>query len=196
MVGRGEVVALMGRSGSGKTSLLRTLAGIVVPDSGQVWLGDINVNSLDDRGRTELRRTRLGFVFQHSMLIPELTALENAALPLLLGGMKRAQADALAGQWLSRLGLGDRIEAFPARLSGGEAQRVAIARAMVNKPDVIFGDEPTGSLDTENSELVMDALISVAQDAGAAVLLVTHDLQVASHAGRVHRMSDGQIEST
>lgn len=192
---RGEVVALMGRSGSGKTTLLRTLAGIVVPDSGRVHLGDIDVYALDDRGRTELRRTRLGFVFQHSMLIPELTALENAALPLLLGGVKRKQADAVALEWLSRLGLGERGAAFPAELSGGEVQRVAIARAMVNEPEVIFGDEPTGSLDTENSELVMDALISVARDAGVAVLLVTHDPQVASHAGRVHRMSDGQIEA-
>lgn len=121
---RGDVVALMGRSGSGKTTLLRTLAGIVVPDSGRVWLGDIEVGSLDDRGRTDLRRDRLGFVFQHSMLIPELTALENAALPLLLSGVKRKHADALAHEWLSRLGLAERGAAFPAQLSGEVATRI------------------------------------------------------------------------
>lgn len=193
---RGDVVALMGRSGSGKTTLLRTLSGIVVPNSGRVWLRDIEVGTLGDRGRTELRRRHLGFVFQHSMLIPELTALENTALPLLLGGTKRMQADALAQEWLSRLGLSERGAAYPAQLSGGEAQRVAIARAVVNEPDVIFADEPTGSLDTENSEMVMDALIAVARGAGAAVLLVTHDPQIASYARRVHRIADGQIEST
>lgn len=196
-VAAGESVAIMGPSGSGKTTLLHVLAGIIIPDAGDVRLrsdrGETTVNALKDAARTELRRTRFGFVFQEGLLIPELTALENAALPLMLAGMQRAPAEQRAAGTLAALGLQDVLGRRIGQLSGGQAQRVAIARAQVIEPDVVFADEPTGALDSATSAEVMAALIETTTGRGRTLVLVTHDEQVAERCSRVVRMRDGRI---
>ncbi|MEZ5175490.1 MAG: ABC transporter ATP-binding protein [Acidimicrobiia bacterium] len=192
-IGSGEIVAVMGRSGSGKSTLLHTLAGIRRPDAGQVWYRDQRVDTMADRGRTTLRRTEFGFVFQHGQLIPELTAMENVALPLLLNRSTRRAAYATAAAWIDRLGIAEQAHSLPAQLSGGETQRVAIARAMTIEPAVVFADEPTGSLDSLNAALVMSELASLAAENGTAVLVVTHDAPTAAVAGRCISLSDGRV---
>jgi putative ABC transport system ATP-binding protein len=192
-VAAGEIVALMGPSGSGKSTLLHCLAGILTPDSGEVWFDGTRLDQLPDRARTELRRQRFGFVFQFGQLVPELAAVENVALPLLLAGRPRGRAVADAAVWFERLGLGGLEPRRPGELSGGEAQRVALARAMVTQPSVIFADEPTGSLDSLAGELVMDMLVDTARDQGTTVLLVTHDARVAAYADREVVVRDGQV---
>lgn len=192
-ISAGEIVAIMGRSGSGKSTLLHALAGIRHPDAGEVWYRGQRVDTMTDRGRTALRRTEFGFVFQHGQLVPELTALENVVLPLLLDGWNRRAAEDAAGVWIHRLGIEGRVHALPAQLSGGEAQRAAIARAMVIDPSIVFADEPTGSLDSVNADLVMSELASLAAENGTAVLLVTHDPATAAVAGRCVALSDGRV---
>jgi putative ABC transport system ATP-binding protein len=192
-VAAGEIVALMGPSGSGKSTLLHCLAGILTPDRGEVWFDGTRLDQLSDRARTELRRQRFGFVFQFGQLVPELSAVENVALPLLLAGRPRGRAVTDAAVWFERLGLGGLESRRPGELSGGEAQRVALARAMVTEPDVIFADEPTGSLDSLAGELVMDLLVDTARDQGATVLLVTHDARVAAYADREVVVRDGRV---
>jgi putative ABC transport system ATP-binding protein len=189
----GEIVAVMGPSGSGKSTLLHCLAGILTPDAGEVWFDGGRVDQLDDRARTELRRRRFGFVFQFGQLVPELAAAENAALPLLLGGVGRAEALAAAEPWFGRLGLAGLERRRPGELSGGEAQRVALARALVTRPDVVFADEPTGSLDSLAGELVMDLLVDTAREQGATVVLVTHEPRVAAYADREVVVRDGRV---
>jgi putative ABC transport system ATP-binding protein len=192
-VAAGEIVALMGPSGSGKSTLLHCLAGILAPDSGEVWFDGLRIDQLGDRARTELRRRRFGFVFQFGQLVPELAAVENVALPLLLSGQARSRALAVAGPWFPRLGL-DGLEARrPGELSGGEAQRVALARAMVTRPEVIFADEPTGSLDSLAGELVMELLVDTARDQHVTVVVVTHEPRVAAYADREVIVRDGQV---
>ena len=189
----GEIVALMGPSGSGKSTLLHCLAGILTPDDGEVWFDGDRVDRLGDRARTELRRQRFGFVFQFGQLVPELSAVENVALPLLLAGRSRNGALADAAPWFGRLGL-DGLEARrPGELSGGETQRIAMARALVTGPDVVFADEPTGSLDSLAGERVMDLLVDTAREQGATVVLVTHDPRVAAYADREIVIRDGQV---
>ena len=190
-----EIVAVVGPSGSGKSTLLHCLAGILVPDAGEVWFGGQRVDTMAESERSRLRRDRFGFVFQSGQLVPELTAVENVALPLLLRGMRRTEAMARAGRWFTRLDL-DRLEdRRSGELSGGQAQRVALARGLVGDPDVLFADEPTGSLDSLAGEHVMELLTAVARDEGTTVVLVTHDARVAAYAGREVVVRDGRVSA-
>ena len=191
----GEILAIMGPSGSGKSTLLHCLAGVLVPDEGSVAFERVRVDQLSDGRRSELRRTTFGFVFQFGQLIPELTAIENAALPPLLNGVSRHAAQEQAGAWFGRLGLSGLEHRRAGELSGGQAQRVAIARAMVIEPRVIFADEPTGSLDSLSGEQVMDLLTGAARETGSAVVLVTHEPRVAAYADREIVVRDGRISS-
>jgi putative ABC transport system ATP-binding protein len=194
-VQRGEIVAVMGPSGSGKSTLLHCLAGILVPASGRVIFDAQRIDGLREEQRSRLRRDRFGFVFQFGQLVPELTAEENVALPLLLGGIRRHQALARARSWFARLEL-DGLEGHRAgEMSGGQAQRVALARGMVAQPDVLFADEPTGSLDSLTGELVMNLMTSVAREEGTTVVLVTHEPRVAAYADREVIVRDGRVAS-
>jgi len=187
----GEVLAAMGPSGSGKSTLLHCLAGILRPDAGEVRFDGRRIDHLGDRERSLLRRTAFGFVFQFGQLVPELPVLENIALPLLLAGRKRRTAIAAASEWLPRLGL-DRVgDKLPGDLSGGQGQRVAIARALIGRPQLVFADEPTGSLDSVASDQVMDLLVDVAKAERAGVLIVTHEARVAAYADRRVIIRDG-----
>ena len=191
----GEIVAVMGPSGSGKSTLLHCLAGILVPDEGEVWFGGQRLDSLSDDRRSALRRDRFGFVFQSGQLVPELTAEENVALPLLLSGTRRGPAAATAREWFGPLGLDGLEQRRSGELSGGQAQRVALARGLVARPDVLFADEPTGALDSVSGELVMDLLTAAAREHGTTVILVTHDAQVAAYADREVIVRDGTIST-
>jgi putative ABC transport system ATP-binding protein len=192
-VERGEILAVMGPSGSGKSTLLHCLAGIFAPDSGEVWFDGRRVDTMGDRERTALRRTAFGFVFQFGQLVPELTAVDNIALPLLLDGVRRRTAYGKAGDWFARLGLDGLQTRRMGELSGGQAQRVAVGRALVTGPAVLFADEPTGALDSLTSENVMDLLVDTVRAEGATVVLVTHDARVAAHADRRVTVRDGQV---
>ncbi|WP_338603790.1 ABC transporter ATP-binding protein [Saccharopolyspora sp. SCSIO 74807] len=189
----GEVLAIVGPSGSGKTTMLHVLAGILRPDRGEVSLEGRRIDQLTETKRSELRRHEFGFVFQQGMLVGELTAEENVALPLLLGGTDRRKATGTAREWLAGLGLTGMEQRLPGQLSGGQAQRVAIARAMAHQPKVIFADEPTGALDTRTGEATMSALAGSASRSGAAVIVVTHDRELAARCGRVVEIRDGLI---
>jgi len=192
-VGAGEVVAVVGPSGSGKSTLLHCAAGILRPDGGEVMFEGRRIDSLGEAERSRLRRTSFGFVFQFGQLVPELTAAENIALPMMLGGAKRRRALAEARRWLALLDLRDVAQKRPGELSGGEGQRVAAARALVHRPQVVFADEPTGSLDSLSGEHVMDLLVRLAGDEGAGVVIVTHDPRVAAYAKRDVTVRDGRI---
>jgi putative ABC transport system ATP-binding protein len=191
----GEVMAVMGPSGSGKSTLLHCLAGILVPDSGEVRFDGRRVDTMDEAGRSTLRRVKFGFVFQFGQLVPELSAAENVALPLLLGGMRRAAALAEAGLWFDRLGLTGLERRRSGELSGGQAQRVALARGLVGRPEILFADEPTGSLDSVTGEQVMDHLVDAARAAGTTVILVTHEPRVAAYADREVIVRDGVVHA-
>ncbi|EME57429.1 ABC-type transporter [Amycolatopsis decaplanina DSM 44594] len=188
----GEIVAIMGPSGSGKSTLLHCLSGIVPPDGGQVLFRGRDLASMPDAERSALRRTEFGFVFQFGQLVPELTCLENVALPLRLGGMKRRPAERIARGWLDRLAVGDAGDSTPGQVSGGQSQRVAMARALITEPSVIFADEPTGALDTLSGELVMRLLSETAKQTDAAVVLVTHEPRVAAYSDREVIVRDGR----
>ena len=192
-VRRGEILAIMGPSGSGKSTLLHCLAGIFQPDSGEVWFGGQRLDQLNETKRTELRRTSFGFVFQFGQLVPELSAADNIALPLLLAKVGRKTAYSQAVIWLNKLGLDDLGNRRSGELSGGQAQRVAIARALVTQPAVIFADEPTGSLDSLTGEKVMDMLVDLAHQEKTTVVLVTHDPRVAACADREVTVRDGKV---
>jgi putative ABC transport system ATP-binding protein len=191
----GEILAVMGPSGSGKSTLLHCLAGILVPDAGEVWFDGARVDTQDETGRSTLRRDRFGFVFQFGQLVPELTAEENVALPLLLAGLRRRQAIKQARAWFPRLGLDGLEERRSGELSGGQAQRVALARGLVAKPRVLFADEPTGSLDSLTGEQVMDLLVGTAREYGTTVVLVTHEPRVAAYADRQVVVRDGRAHT-
>jgi putative ABC transport system ATP-binding protein len=195
-VERGELLAVMGPSGSGKSTLLHCLAGIYTPNQGEVWFDGARVDTLNEGRRTGLRRDAFGFVFQFGQLVPELTALDNIALPLLLAKKPRRQAYAQATPWLERLGLEEHGDHRSGELSGGQAQRVALARALVHKPRVLFADEPTGALDTLTGETVMNLLVGAARDEGTTVVLVTHDARVAAYADREIVVRDGRAVTT
>ncbi|HUA29923.1 MAG TPA: ABC transporter ATP-binding protein [Streptosporangiaceae bacterium] len=194
-VSRGEIVAVMGPSGSGKSTLLHCLAGILTPDEGEVWFDGRRLDTLSEDHRSDLRRARFGFVFQSGQLVPELTAEENVAMPLLLSGIRRRPALAEAGPWFGRLGLDGLENRRSGELSGGQAQRVALARGLVARPEVLFADEPTGSLDSISGELVMRLLTAAARDQGTTVILVTHDARVAAYARREVVVRDGKVSS-
>jgi putative ABC transport system ATP-binding protein len=185
----------MGPSGSGKSTLLHCLAGILVPDDGEVWFGGQRLDNLGENRRSALRRDRFGFVFQSGQLVPELAAEENVALPLLLGGTRRRPALAEARPWFGRLGLDGLEQRRSGELSGGQAQRVALARGLVGGPEVLFADEPTGSLDSVSGELVMNLLTAAAREQGTTVILVTHDARVAAYADREVVVRDGKVSS-
>ncbi|GAA0562335.1 ABC transporter ATP-binding protein [Paractinoplanes ferrugineus] len=189
--GRGTFTAVMGPSGSGKSTLLQTAAGLDRPSSGQVFIGDTDLTRMSETKLTELRRTRVGFVFQAFNLIGALTVEENIVLPLRLSG---APADrAWLAQVVDRVGLGDRLRHRPAALSGGQQQRVAIARALATRPEVIFCDEPTGALDSRTAADVLTLLRAVVDEQGQTVVMVTHDPVAASYADRVMVLADGRV---
>jgi putative ABC transport system ATP-binding protein len=192
-MGGGEIVAILGPSGSGKSTLLLCLAGILTPDDGDVRYRGRSLASVSDAVRTRLRRDEFGFVFQFGQLVPELTALDNASLPLRLAGLTRRDAIARAREFLGTLGVDDIADKRAGEMSGGQAQRVAVARALVTRPRVIFADEPTGSLDSTNGELVMELLVSTARHQGSSVVLVTHEPQVAAYADREVVVRDGKL---
>ena len=191
----GEVVAIMGPSGSGKSTLLHCLAGILRPDGGEVHYRGSRLDTLPEDVRSRLRRDDFGFVFQFGQLVPELTALGNVGLPLRLGGVRRKEADHRAAEWLTRLEVDDVAAKRPGEISGGQGQRVAVARALITGPRVVFADEPTGSLDSMNGEVVMTLLVDTARQQGATVVLVTHEPRVAAYAEREVVMRDGRCTS-
>ena len=190
---RADSLAIMGPSGCGKTTLLHTLAGILRPTYGAVRYDGTDLASLRDGDRTRLRRSDFGFVFQDGQLLPELTALENVVLPRMLGGTGRRAASREAEHWLDRLGLQGMHGRRPGQLSGGQAQRVAIARALAGGPSVVFADEPTGALDQATGQSVLQVLAEACRDSGAALVMVTHDAQVAQACRRTVAMRDGRI---
>jgi putative ABC transport system ATP-binding protein len=193
-IARGETVAIMGASGAGKSTLLALLAGLDEPTSGTVRLAGNELTALDEDGRAAVRARHVGFVFQSFHLVPSLTALENVMLPLELTG--RPDARSTAREVLGRVGLAERVGHYPRQLSGGEQQRVAIARAFVTRPDVLFADEPTGNLDTATGERIMDLLFGLNAATGATLVLVTHDMALASRCGRVIRLDAGRVVET
>lgn len=194
-VKKGEVLAVMGPSGSGKSTLLHCLAGILVPDSGEVFFDGHRLDTMREQERSRLRRDRFGFIFQFGQLVPELTAEENVALPLLLGGTRREEALRSSRAWFERLQL-DGLERHRAgEMSGGQAQRVALARGLVAHPAVLFADEPTGSLDSLTGELVMGLMTASARAEGTTVVLVTHEARVAAYADREVIVRDGKVTS-
>jgi putative ABC transport system ATP-binding protein len=192
-VNAGEFVAIMGPSGCGKSTLLHLIGGLDRPTSGKVILEGTSIADMDDDHLTELRRRRIGFVFQFFNLIPVLNAVENAALPVTLDGLKPAEAQKKAVEWLARFGLSERLSSRPDQLSGGQQQRVAIARALVTDPAIILADEPTGALDTKSGEEVMRILLSLNQERGTTIILVTHAPDIAAHAQRIIHIRDGEV---
>jgi putative ABC transport system ATP-binding protein len=193
---RGEVLAVMGPSGSGKSTLLHCMAGILTPDSGEIHFDGTRLDTLGDNERSALRRDRFGFVFQFGQLVPELSAVENVALPLLLRGQTRRAALAAARPWFGRLELDGLENRRSGELSGGQAQRVAVARGLVADPAVLFADEPTGALDSLTGEHVMELLTGAAREQGTTVILVTHEPRVAAYADREVIVRDGKVTSS
>ncbi len=193
LIDAGEFVAVMGPSGCGKSTLLHLIGGLDRATGGSVWIDSRDLSRLDDTQLTELRRRKIGFVFQFFNLIPVLDAVENAALPLILDGAKLDEARAKAADWLRDVGLADRLHNRPDQLSGGQQQRVAIARALVAEPMLVLADEPTGNLDSRASDEVAGLLRRVADDWGRAVLMVTHDPRIAAYADRIIFLKDGRI---
>jgi putative ABC transport system ATP-binding protein len=194
-VERGEVLAVMGPSGSGKSTLIHCLAGVLLPDHGRVILDGTDLGALSADKRARLRLTKVGFVFQFGQLLPDLTAADNVALPLLMGGVSRKQAATTARYWLDRLDMTDQELKVPGDMSGGQAQRVAIARALAPRPAVIFADEPTGSLDSVAAENVLTAMLEAVREAGTTVVLITHDARTAAYADREVIVRDGQLSA-
>lgn len=192
-IAAGTSTAIMGASGSGKTTLLHVLAGILSPDAGAVHYDGAEISGLPDSARSRLRREHFGFVFQQGLLVPELTAVENVALALMLNGAPKRQAIGPAAQWLAALGLAGLEDRRIGELSGGQAQRVAIARAQVTGARIVFADEPTGALDSRTSGEVIDALLASTVARGHTLVLVTHDAAVAARCQRVLTVSDGRI---
>lgn len=188
-----EFVAVMGPSGCGKSTLLHLIGGLDRPTEGRVRIDGQELNKLSDDALSKLRRRKIGFVFQFFNLIPILTSIENAALPLLLDGVSPAQAKQKAIEWLTKVGLGARLHSRPDQLSAGQQQRVAIARALISEPVLVLADEPTGNLDTRASDEIAALLQQVAKEWGRAVLMVTHDPRIAAYADRIVFLKDGTI---
>jgi putative ABC transport system ATP-binding protein len=194
-VERSEMVALSGPSGSGKSTLLLLIAGLLFPDAGLIRFGGTDLATLSAQARADYLQRDIGFIFQSPRLMPKVKALDNAALKLMLGGLSMRESQARAIPWLQRLGLGDRLDHTPEQLSGGERQRVAIARALAGEPKLILADEPTGNLDSARSKEIVELLRALAHEHGAAVLLVTHDVDAAVLAQRALLLRDGRLVS-
>ena len=192
-VASGEYVAIMGESGAGKSTLLNLIAGLDRPDSGSVLIDGVDLGTLDDDGRTLLRRRRMGFVFQAFHVLPYLSVARNVALPLALNGISGPAADSRLGELLAAVGLADRADSAPGELSGGEMQRVAIARALAHRPAVLLADEPTGNLDPRIASSVLALLRDQVKRDGAAGILVTHSAMAAATADRVYVLENGQL---
>ncbi len=192
-VAEGESLAIVGASGSGKSTLLGLLAGLDTPSKGQVLLMDRDISAANEDQRAQIRSHHVGFVFQSFQLIDHLTALENVQLPLELAGMPRAEAAAKAQVWLEKVGLSERLKHRPKTLSGGEQQRVALARAFVTEPDILFADEPTGSLDEQNGQKIIQLLFQLNQELGSTLILVTHDMALASRCERQMVLNNGRV---
>ena len=189
----GELVGLVGPSGSGKSSLLHAAALLEAPNAGEVWIGGQNGLALSERERTALRRREVGFVYQFHHLLPELDALDNVALPRMIAGAGQKEAREAAKAQLEGLGLGGRLNHRPGQLSGGEQQRVAIARALVNEPRILLADEPTGNLDPTTSDQVFEALARACRETGTAALIATHNLELARRMDRVVTLDQGRV---
>jgi len=190
-IGRGDTVAIVGASGSGKSTLLSLLAGLDTPSSGSVVLEGETLSALDEDGRARVRGEKVGFVFQSFQLLPSLTALENVMLPLELRGDREVEGP--ARQILEKVGLGQRLQHYPRQLSGGEQQRVALARAFVTRPALLFADEPTGNLDTQTGQAIIELLFALNAESGTTLVLVTHDEHLAVRCGRLLRLDSGRL---
>jgi len=189
----GEFLAIVGPSGSGKSTLLNMLGCLDKPTSGAVFIGGVNTASLSENELAEIRRKKIGFIFQQFNLIHSLTALENVALPMFFAGVKSDARIKRAAELLAKVGLRERMHHKPSELSGGQQQRVAIARALSNNPAVIIGDEPTGNVDSETGDAIMGILEGLNRNEGRTIIVVTHDTEIAAHAPRVIRMKDGRL---
>jgi putative ABC transport system ATP-binding protein len=194
-VRRSEMLAVMGPSGCGKTTLLNCLSGLDTPDDGQIVIEGVSLSGMSDHERTDYRARRMGFVFQFYNLLPVLSAVENVELPLLVSGVKLREARKRALEALEQVGLGERANHRPAELSGGERQRTTIARALVNRPALVWADEPTGDLDSETAGEIMDVLVRLNKEQGLTFILVTHDRGVGGRCQRIVWMRDGLVES-
>lgn len=190
---RGEVISLVGASGTGKSTLLQIAGLLDHPTEGEIWVGDCAAQCASDDKRTELRLGELGFVYQFHHLLPDFTALENVSMPMIIAGVPKAMVKKLATERLSELGLGERLEHYPSQLSGGEQQRVAIARAIANEPNILFADEPTGNLDEATSARVMENLIETVRNTGLAAIIATHDHSIAEKMDRMLTLSEGKL---
>ena len=194
-VGRGEMVAIMGPSGCGKTTLLNVLSGLDDLSDGEVFVDGESIKGMSDRRRTRFRAERMGFIFQSYNLIPVLSAIENVELPLLVAGHRPKKARQWAQDAVEMVGLADQAKKRPAEMSGGQQQRITVARSLVNRPAIVWADEPTGALDSETSKGIMDLLVKLNESEGQTFVLVTHDAAVAARAHRTIRMRDGRITS-
>ena len=191
----GSFVSVVGRSGSGKSTLLHCLSGLLTPDSGAVRYDGRDVCAMKDRELSAFRNANIGFVFQAYNLLPNLTATENVALPLMFRGMPQEQREAIARKMLCRVGLAHRLDHFPSQMSGGQQQRAGIARAFITRPDIVFADEPTGNLDSATTAEIMEMICGFARKFRQTIILVTHDPEMAAYADRVVKLIDGEIVS-
>ena len=192
-IAEGERLAVLGRSGSGKSTLLHILGGLDDPDGGEVWVGDQSLSNLSAAQRAKLRNRSLGFIYQFHHLLPEFSALENVAMPLLLAGVTRAESFDRSEKLLTSVGLAPRVSHRPHALSGGERQRVAVARALISNPLLVLADEPTGNLDRQSAEEVFDLMCSLSDEYGTSFLIVTHDETMLERTHRAMRLVDGEL---
>ena len=194
-VNRGEICCIFGTSGSGKSTLLNQLAGMEKPTRGCVYIGGVPISKLEEEKLAAFRQKHIGFVFQAYNLLPNLTATENVAMPLMFRGVPKARREAIAREMLKRVGLSHRLDHFPSQMSGGQQQRAGIARAFVTRPEVVFADEPTGNLDSATTVEIMQMICDFAEQFQQTIILVTHDPEMAAYAHRIVKLIDGEIVS-